>query len=237
MSRAHMLYDNKPLEAIPVTAIQRESAWNPQQVFKFDSSGAKNGGVLVEGDIQGRSRYSVRDKSSGANKWCYVVIHVAVARATRRKFDSTGKEIEPNFGETKKVSTGYLMSSYKTCPVGESDKLSLSDVIKEVTVKELSDLTESKAAGYKNCVSFWWDENELEKMELNVGNHVRLRTRGKGPYIDSLSKLNQQNSTVSNYSGGEKTGTSWTDKVMSHKGQESEPQDQQEGVEDDEWDD
>ena len=32
-----MLYDNKPLESIPVTAVQWESAWNPQQVFKFDS--------------------------------------------------------------------------------------------------------------------------------------------------------------------------------------------------------
>jgi len=52
--------------------------------------------------------------------------------------------------------------------------------------------------------------------------------------LDSLSKLDQQSSTVSNYSGGEGTGASWTDKVMSHKKQD-ETGNQPEGVDDDEW--
>ena len=33
MSRAHMLYDNKPLESIPVTPVRWEKRWEPEQVF------------------------------------------------------------------------------------------------------------------------------------------------------------------------------------------------------------
>ncbi|KAK3730345.1 hypothetical protein QZH41_014835 [Actinostola sp. cb2023] len=233
MSRAHMLYDNKPLESVSVTAVQWEMPWNCEQVFRYGSD-AHRDGILVEGTVQNMSRFYIRDKTSAAQKWRYVVLHVTITKATKRKFDSSGKEIEPNFGETKKVSTGYLMSSYKTCMVGEADKLTPTEVNTSISVKELQNLTESKASAFKNCASFWWDETELEAVELHAGNHVRLRTKGRGPYIDSLSKLDQQSSMVSNYSGGDTTGASWTDKVMSHKQQEVDDN-KQEGVDDDEW--
>jgi len=46
-------------------------------------------------------------------QWRYVVLHIEISKALKRKFDSSsGKEIEPNYGKDKKVSTGYLMSSY-----------------------------------------------------------------------------------------------------------------------------
>lgn len=38
----------------------------------------------------------------------YFVLHVDVQKAHKRKFDSSGKEINPNFSETQKVGTGYL---------------------------------------------------------------------------------------------------------------------------------
>ena len=47
----------------------------------------------------------------------YFIFHVKIARAHKRKFDSKGKEIEPNFSETKKVNTGYLNSSYSKLAV------------------------------------------------------------------------------------------------------------------------
>ena len=41
------------------------------------------------------------------------MLHIEISKALKRKFDSlTGKEIDPNYGKDKKVSTGYLMSSY-----------------------------------------------------------------------------------------------------------------------------
>lgn len=58
----------------------------------------------------------------------------------------------------------------------------------KISVKELQALTENKESAHKNCLSFWWNEKELEKMELSEGDHIRLRTKGNGPYIgkDSL---------------------------------------------------
>ena len=34
MSRAHMLYDNKPLESIPVTPVRWERRWEPDELFR-----------------------------------------------------------------------------------------------------------------------------------------------------------------------------------------------------------
>ena len=47
--------------------------------------------------------------------------------------------------------------------------------------------------------------------------------------------MDDESSTVSNYTGGEPAGASWTEKVMSFKGSQPLPQDQQEGVDEDEW--
>jgi len=53
-------------------------------------------------------------------QWRYVVLHVEISKALKRKFDSSsGKEIEPNYGKDKKVSTGYLMSSYSKSDLHE----------------------------------------------------------------------------------------------------------------------
>ena len=51
-----------------------------------------------------------------------------------------------------------------------------------------------------------------------------------------IVKLNNAGSaTAANYTGGEGAGSSWTDKVMSFKGQQDVPQDEGDGAEDDEW--
>ena len=34
MSRAHMLYDNKPLESVPVIPVTWEKEWKPEEVFR-----------------------------------------------------------------------------------------------------------------------------------------------------------------------------------------------------------
>ena len=50
-----------------------------------------------------------------------------------------------------------------------------------------------------------------------------------------IVKLNEESATVTNYTGGEGTGSSWTDKVMSFKGQQESTPDEGEGAADDEW--
>lgn len=46
----------------------------------------------------------------------YYVLYIRPSRIHRRKFDPKGNEIEPNFSATRKVNTGFLMSSYSTYP-------------------------------------------------------------------------------------------------------------------------
>lgn len=51
-----------------------------------------------------------------------------------------------------------------------------------------------------------------------------------------IVKLDDESATVTNYTGGEATGSSWTDKVMSFKGQQETPQEELgHGAADDEW--
>lgn len=40
------------------------------------------------------------------------MLYVKPSRIHRRRFDASGNEIESNFSDTKKVNTGFLMSSY-----------------------------------------------------------------------------------------------------------------------------
>lgn len=47
----------------------------------------------------------------------YYVLYIRPSRIHRRKFDPKGNEIEPNFSATRKVNTGFLMSSYSKCPL------------------------------------------------------------------------------------------------------------------------
>lgn len=46
----------------------------------------------------------------------YYVLYIRPSRIHRRKFDPKGNEIEPNFSATRKVNTGFLMSSYSRYP-------------------------------------------------------------------------------------------------------------------------
>ena len=42
----------------------------------------------------------------------FCVFHIEYSSTCKRKYDSQNREIEPNFGQTKLVNTGYLNSSY-----------------------------------------------------------------------------------------------------------------------------
>jgi len=50
-----------------------------------------------------------------------------------------------------------------------------------------------------------------------------------------IVKLDDESAAVTNYTGGEGAGSSWTDKVMSFKGQQETPQEEGEGADNDEW--
>ncbi|XP_004432006.1 PREDICTED: arpin [Ceratotherium simum simum] len=223
------IYHDGALGNKAVRSAQLPGAWNP-------AAHQGGNGLLLEGELVDVSRHSILD--AHGRKERYYVLYILPSRIHRRKFDPKGNEIEPNFSATRKVNTGFLMSSYKVEAQGDSDRLT-PEALKELVNKpELVALTESLTPD--QTVAFWMPESEMEAMELELGASVRLKTRGDGPFLDSLAKLEAGTVTKCNFAGDGKTGVSWTDNIMARKSSEGaavETREQGAGAEDEEWDD
>ncbi|XP_061077154.1 arpin [Conger conger] len=220
------IYQNTALQNKPVNNEKISSKWQPSTY----QSGL---GVILEGTLVDVSRHVITDASNQKDR--YYVLYIKPSRVHRRKFDSKGNEVEPNFSETRKVNTGYLMSSFKVEAKGETDRLSEVDLKEAVNKAELVKVTEKHTPG--ETVAFWLPEAEMQKTELEPGQEVRLKTKGDGPFIFSLAKVDGGTVTKCNFAGDENAGASWTDKIMANKDGGSVPAGAGEGAEDEEWDD
>ncbi|XP_006030890.2 arpin-like [Alligator sinensis] len=166
----------------------------------------------------------------------YSVLYVRPSRIHRRRFDPKGNEIEPNFSNTRKVNTGFLMSSFKVEAKGDTDQLSLEELMGLVNKPELVQVTGRHTPS--QTVAFWLPEAEMKKMELELGTEIRLKTRGDSPFVFSLAKLDAGTVTKCNFVGDSQVGASWTDNILAKKPQgraAAEPCGQGDGAEDDEW--
>ncbi|KAJ8249450.1 hypothetical protein GJAV_G00235050 [Gymnothorax javanicus] len=223
------IYHNTALLNKPVVNEKISSKWQP-------STYQSGPGVILEGTLVDVSRHIITDVSDQKDR--YYVLYIKPSRVHRRKFDAKGNEVEPNFSETRKVNTGYLMSSFKVEAKGESDRLSEEELKAAVNKAELVKLTERHAPS--GTIAFWFPEAEMQKTELEGGQEVRLKTKGDGPFIFSLAKVDGGTVTKCNFAGDEHTGASWTEKIMLNKDSgRSAPAGggQGEGAEDEEWDD
>ncbi|XP_060892277.1 arpin [Labrus mixtus] len=222
------IYNNTLLQNKPVHNETCDRAFSP-------STYESGQGVLLEGKLIDISRHSISDDRN--QKVRYFVLYIKPSRIHQRKFDASGNEIEPNFSDTKKVNTGFLMSSYKVEEKGESDRLSEEQLSAIVNKAELVKITDKYRPS--GTVAFWYPESEMDKTELETGQDVRLKTRGNGPFIFSLSKVDGGTVTKCNFAGDEKAGASWTDKILANKAGSAgtERPGDGDGAEEDEWDD
>ncbi|XP_042526379.1 arpin-like [Dipodomys spectabilis] len=222
------LYDDRALRNRAVRGARLPGAWDP-------AAHQGGPGVLLEGELADVSRHSVCD--ARGRKERYYVLYIRPGRVHRRKFDAKGNEIEPNFSDSRKVNTGFLLSSYKVEAKGDTDRLTPEALQELVNKPELLALTAGLAP--ERTVAFWVPEADMEAMELELGTGVRLKTRGDGPFLESLAKLEAGTVTKCNFAGDAKTGASWTDNIMAQKSSEGtlETREQGDGVEDEEWDD
>ncbi|ELW62809.1 arpin isoform X2 [Tupaia chinensis] len=221
------LYQDGALRNKAVRSTRLPGAWDPAAHQRGD-------GILLEGELVDVSRHSITD--AHGRKERYSVLYIRPSCIHRRKFDPKGNEIEPNFSATRKVNTGFLMSSYKLEAKGATDSLTLEALKVLVNKPELLVLTESLTP--EHTVAFWISESEMEAMELELGTGVRLKTRGDGPFLDSLARLEAGTVTKCNFAGDAKTGASWTDNIMAQKSSEgptAEIREQGDGAEDEEW--
>ncbi|KAF7645192.1 hypothetical protein LDENG_00208650 [Lucifuga dentata] len=223
------IYHNTSLQNKPVHNEKIDCVWSP-------SAYESGPGFLLEGKLLDVSRQSITDVNN--QKVRFFVLYIKPSRIHQRRFDGSGKEIEPNFSDTKKVNTGYLMSSYKVEAKGESDRLSEEQLSALVNKAELVKMTDKHRPS--GTLAFWYPESEMEKTELETGQDVRLKTRGNGPFIFSLAKVDGGTVTKCNFAGDKDAGASWTEKIMANKVQGSGTQEaggEGAGAEEDEWDD
>uniref|UniRef100_A0A8C1N350 Arpin n=1 Tax=Cyprinus carpio TaxID=7962 RepID=A0A8C1N350_CYPCA len=221
------IYDNNPLLNKPVHNEKFSSTWDPL----VHQSGH---GVILEGTVLDVSRHVITDVNNRKER--YNVLYIKPSRIHRRKYDSKGNEIEPNFSDTRKVNTGYLMSSFKVEAKGETDCLNerqLSDIVnKDQLVKVTAKHCPSQA------FAFWISEVEMDRTELESGQEIRLKTKGDGPFIFSFAKLDGGTVTKCNFAGDENAGASWTEKIMANKADQEDAGKsgcQGEGADDEEW--
>ncbi|KAM5292686.1 arpin [Ctenodactylus gundi] len=221
------IYQDGALRNKAVRSARLPGTWDP-------AAHQGGNGVLVEGELVDVSRHSISD--AHGRKGRYYVLYIQPSCVHRRRFDPKGNEIEPNFSATRKVNTGFLMSSYKVEAKGDTDGLASVALKKLVNKPELLALTESLTPD--QTVAFWMPEEEMEALELELGAGVRLKTRGDSPFIDSLAKLEAGTVTKCNFAGDRKTGATWTDNIMAQKpseGAAAEAREQGDGAEDEEW--
>lgn len=237
------IYHNDALSSLPVNQID----W--QGTCWVAANYQKGPGTLVEGTVVNRSRHVITDRSKSKTR--YLLLHVKVRRAHRRAFKDGGGggggvEVEPNYSDTQKVWTGYLHSSYKTTPKGQTDALGFKELAELVQPPELSGVVaeERYHRQQPGCLSFWLEEKQVEGVEVNDGDEVRLKTKGNGPFVESFVRLDAESGVVSNYANRDNVGASWTDKVMAFKATKEDAavagDDQSkanEGAADDEWGD
>ncbi|XP_068131341.1 arpin [Hyperolius riggenbachi] len=223
------IYHDSALQNKPVHDERVSGCWDP-------AAFQRGHGVLLEGSLVDFSRHAITDAKGKKERW--YILYLRPDRIHRRKFDSKGNEIEPNFSDTKKVNTGFLMSSFKVEAKGETDRLSTEELKQLINKEELGKISERFLP--KDAVAFWLPESEMEKTELEIGEKLRVKTIGDGPFLFSLAKLETGTVTKCNFAGDAQTGASWTDNIMAKKsdsGPTSEPRGQGDGAEDDEWDD
>ncbi|XP_053174650.1 arpin [Scomber japonicus] len=223
------IYHNTSLLNKPVHNDRFDRVWSP-------SAYESGQGVLLEGKLLDLSRHAVTDVNN--QKVRFYVLYIKPGRIHQRKFDASGKEIEPNFSDTGKVNTGFLMSSYKVEAKGESDILSEQQLSAMVNKAELVKITDKHRPS--GTWAFWYPESEMDNIELETGQDVRLKTRGNSPFIFSLAKVDGGTVTKCNFAGDGKVGASWTDKIMANKAEAGGPQKPKaegEAAEEDEWDD
>nr|XP_057943779.1 arpin [Doryrhamphus excisus] len=223
------IYHNISLQNKAVHNETFDKAWLP-------SSFESGQGVLVEGTLVDFSRHVLTDVNN--KKARYHVLYIKPKRIHQRKFDADGKEVEPNFSQTRKVNTGFLLSSYKVEARAESDVLSEDELSATIRKEDLVKITDKHRPS--GTLAFWYPDSEMDKTELDMEADVRVKTRGNSPFIFSLARLDSGTVTKCNFAGDWEVGASWTDKIMANKSGAAsahQPGDQGDGAQEDEWDD
>jgi hypothetical protein len=101
-------------------------------------------------------------------------VSVQVQSAYQRAYGADGREEEVSAGMMRKVSTGYLSSSYKSVAERPSSRMDVATVHAALGATRLAQLSGWQAvAGAPDRVEVWGDEDALLQLDLQDGDQVR----------------------------------------------------------------
>ena len=231
MSREHAIYKPQAHSALKSTTSTWPSVFSPAAI-----SGTTPGGILLEGQYQGRSRHTITD--SAGTKHRFAVLRVIPDRAYTRRYLPSGDEIEFSTGQTKLYRTGHLRTSHQTKETEASGELPLD----QARASLASSLPGCGAPA--NCVELWMPEDSFVGVEIEDGQWVRIKTKGKGNMIDTIGRVDQRSVYASNdantlggaAAAGGSGGKSWLENIKRTDDAEPLPQDKMEGADESDWD-
>ncbi|BFZ07462.1 hypothetical protein BsWGS_10501 [Bradybaena similaris] len=232
------LYENKPLANLPVQNVKWNGVWNHSE---WTTAKGEKSGIIFEGKVLSQARISITSNpESAAPKARYYILFTKITKAHKRKFGPNGTEIEPNFSETTKVSTGYLNSSYDVKAKDKTDKLSVDEAKALIENKKISSMiAEIVEKSSEGDVTLLMREEDRDKLELFNDVPVRVKTAGNNPFVESLVLKDEgMSATASNFVGDESVGSNWTEKIMAVKSSlENQGGTEKSEIGDEEWDD
>lgn len=225
------IYLNNKLENLKLTNLKYPTLWNEKNV-------QQGSGTLIEATVETRFHYNITDSNN--HKYKYYLFVLKVERSHKRVFEGQ-QEIEPNFSATEKVRTGYLNSSYKTTSKGKSDILTTNELINLTQNNNLLNFIHADNQSLKDKMCILLEEKLLDRIEFSDGDRIRVRTKGNGPFVESLGRIDQTTVAMSSYAGDE--DTAWVDKMMKvnagmcNGGSNVKPNKENDAVNEDEWND
>ena len=174
MSRARMLSNGAGIRK--VINIKWKEKWQEEVVFRLK----QDLGTTIEGKVKDKFRVTVSDPtSSGKVIQHYSVLDLADTLAYKRQFDDNDQEIEPWKSATKKVNTCYLMSCYKTVDL-KTSAITLKDLLVLLNLPEFDGHLPKVDP---NVARVFCNESNLANLDVIGGDCIRVKTKGKGPYV------------------------------------------------------
>jgi len=94
---------------------------------------------------------------------------VELISAFKREYDAEGREVPVHQGKVKKVSTGFLQSSYKDVSVEESGQLTAQQVREVIGATPVASLGRKPEGA---LFEIWGEEDTMDKIEFFANEPV-----------------------------------------------------------------
>ena len=115
------------------------------------------------------------------------LVSVSVKTAFKRSYAADGREQEVSTGAaTRKVSVGYLQSSFKSVAERPSDQLDVA-ATRQALGTALADLARWQPTG--DLIELWGEEDAVLPLDLQDGDQVRRPGPVRAPFFDGRLPL------------------------------------------------